>query len=69
MTEQERTDADIFRAAQDCKKGNCFACGYDEYTDCKKALIADLVGVIDRKDRRIEELEERIAIMTKGVKE
>ena len=45
-------------------QGKCFACPYDEYTDCKKALIADLVGVIDRKDRRIEELEERIAIMT-----
>ena len=69
MTEQERKDADSVRAAQGCNNGNCFACDYDEYTDCKKALIADLAGVIDRMDKRIEELEERIAIMTEGAKE
>ena len=66
MTEQERKDADIVRAARGCGKGNCFACSYDEYTACKTMLIIALVGVIDRKDKRIEELEERIAIMTEG---
>ena len=69
MTEQERKDADIVKAASGCNKGNCFVCGYDEYTDCKKALIADLLGVIDRKDKQIEELEERIAIMTEDTDE
>ena len=64
MTEQERKDADIVRAARGCNKGNCFNCSYDEYTDCKKTLIIDLLCVINRKDRRIEELEERIATMT-----
>ena len=71
MTEQERKDAEAVKMALNCgiKDWSCTVCTYQRHVACKTILIQDLAGVIDRKDKRIEELEERIAIMTEGVKE
>ena len=65
MTRQERKDAEIIKAAKHCKDGKpCFVCKYAKYFNCRTLLLDKLSDVIDRKDKRIKELEERIAIMT-----
>ena len=63
----KRTKDEIIITLNQCIKTiECAGCLYTDYTACKTVLLRDAAGLIEELDKKIEELEERIAIMTEG---
>ena len=54
--------------ARQCTSSNglCIGCSHDKIAACKSILLGLLVEEIDKRDKRIEELEKRVAIMGEG---
>ena len=45
----------------------CNGCPYEDYAACKSILLRDvLFKIVKEQEKKIEDLEERIAIMTEG---
>lgn len=64
---KQKTKKQIMDALEQCVKTmECGECMYEDKAACKTALLRDAYKLIDDLEKKIEELEERIAIMTEG---
>lgn len=64
---KQKTKKQIMDALEQCVRTmECGGCMYEDHAACKTILLRDAYRVINDLEKKIEELEERIAIMTEG---